>query len=227
MLASRSVAASLLLTPIPGFKVMKKRVPDRSDQEAIREQILDFACAKHDFAPEADGFLQNGAWSAVFLVKLRDSAVEERLYCDAPLGEHHVRFGLDLELEGDTWDRKYEIILRETSSHDAALHLAPATGDGSGRQCRLCSRVWIPGFSQRIFGLTLSNLMDCKRDVLSALEDCLGDGTQILVVSSAYQPIVAAFARRMDAAPDGVTPIGSHSFSTNSPSGSQSSSEML
>lgn len=49
-----------------------------------------------------------------------------------------------------------------------------------------------------------------RRDVLSALEDHRGAGTQILVVSSAYHPIVAAFARRMEADPDGVTPIGSH-----------------
>jgi len=49
-----------------------------------------------------------------------------------------------------------------------------------------------------------------RRDVLSALEDRRGAGTQILVVSSAYQPIVAAFARRIEVAPDGVTPIGSH-----------------
>jgi phosphoserine phosphatase len=47
-----------------------------------------------------------------------------------------------------------------------------------------------------------------RRDVLAALEDVRGDETQILVVSSAYQPIVAAFARRMDAVPIGVAPIG-------------------
>jgi len=32
----------------------KKRVPDKSDLDAIRDQILDFACAKHDFKPETD-----------------------------------------------------------------------------------------------------------------------------------------------------------------------------
>lgn len=51
-----------------------------------------------------------------------------------------------------------------------------------------------------------------RRDVLEALEEHRGDETQILVVSSAYQPIVTAFARRMDAVPSRgrVVPIGSH-----------------
>ncbi len=38
----------------------KKRRPDKSDLEAIRDQILDFACAKHDFKLETDDFLPEG-----------------------------------------------------------------------------------------------------------------------------------------------------------------------
>ena len=34
----------------------RKRRPDRTDLEAIRSQILDFACAKHDFKLESEDF---------------------------------------------------------------------------------------------------------------------------------------------------------------------------
>ena len=85
----------------------KKRVPDKSDLEAIRDQILDFACAKHDFKPETDVFLQNGNWNGVFIVKFKDNPEEERLYCEAPLGEHFIRFGMDLEVDGEVWQKEY------------------------------------------------------------------------------------------------------------------------
>ena len=78
----------------------KKRVPDKSDLDAIRDQILDFACAKHDFKPETDEFLRNGDWRGVFIVKFRDNPEEERLYCEAPLGEHFIRFGMNIEVNG-------------------------------------------------------------------------------------------------------------------------------
>ena len=143
----------------------KKRVPDKSDLDAIRDQILDFACAKHDFKPETDEFLQNGDWRGVFIVKFRDSPEEERLCCEAPLGEHFIRFGMDLEVDGNVWKNEYENILRKASGYDMAVYPVHAEGGGSKRHCRLYSRAWIPNFSQRIFGLTLTNLLDCKKAV--------------------------------------------------------------
>jgi hypothetical protein len=147
----------------------KKRVPDKSDLDTIRDQILDFACAKHDFKPETDEFLQNGDWNGIFIVKFRDNPEEERLHCKAPLGEHFIRFGLNLEVDGETWKKEYENILREASGYDVALYPIPADGEESKRHYGLYSRAWIPNFSQRIFGLTLTNLMDCKKAVLSIL----------------------------------------------------------
>jgi hypothetical protein len=149
----------------------KKRVPDKSDLDTIRDQILDFACAKHDFKPEADEFLQNGDWNGIFIVKFRDNPEEERLHCEVPLGEHFIRFGLNLEVDGETWKREYENILREASGYDVALYPIPADGEESKRHYGLYSRAWIPNFSQRIFGLTLTNLMDCKKAVLSILSN--------------------------------------------------------
>jgi len=52
----------------------KKRRPDKSDLEVIRDQILDFACTKHGFKLEKDDFLQEGDWDGVFIVKFRDSS---------------------------------------------------------------------------------------------------------------------------------------------------------
>ncbi len=147
----------------------KKRRPDKSDLEAIRDQILDFACTKHDFKLEKDDFLPEGDWNGIFIVKFRDSSEEDRLYCEAPLGENFFRFGLDLAFDEKIWEREYENIFREVSGYDVAIYLNSAKGEGRKRHCRLYSRAWIPNFSQRIFGLTLSNLMDCKDAVLSML----------------------------------------------------------
>ncbi len=147
----------------------KKRRPDKSDLEAIRDQILDFACAKHDFKLETDDFLPEGDWKGVFIVKFRDNSKEDRLYCEAPLGEHFLRFGLDLVFDEKIWEREYENIFREVSGYDVAIYLCPAKREEGKRNCRLYSRAWVPNFSQRIFGLTLSNLMDCKDAVLSML----------------------------------------------------------
>ena len=153
----------------------KKRRPDKSDLEAIRDQILDFTCTKHDFKLEKDDFLQEGDWNGVFIVKFRDSSEEDRLHCEAPLGESFFRFGLDLVFDEKVWEREYENISREVAGYDVALYLSSAggsprrllSGEEEGkRHCRLYSRAWIPNFSQRIFGLTLSNLMDCKAAVL-------------------------------------------------------------
>lgn len=147
----------------------KKRVPGKSDLDTIRDQILDFACAKHDFKPETDEFLQNGDWNGIFIVKFRDNPEKEQLHCKVPLGEHFIRFGLNLEVDGETWKREYENILRESSGYDVALYPIPAEGEESKRHYRLYSRAWIPNFSQRIFGLTLTNLMDCKKALLLIL----------------------------------------------------------
>ena len=153
----------------------KKRRPDKSDLEAIRDQILDFACTKHDFKLEKDDFLPEGDWNGVFIVKFRDSSEEDRLHCEAPLGESFFRFGLDLVFDEKVWEREYENISREVAGYDVALYLSSAggsprrllSGEEEGkRHCRLYSRAWIPNFSQRIFGLTLSSLMDCKAAVL-------------------------------------------------------------
>ncbi len=147
----------------------KKRKPDKSDLEAIRDQILDFACTKHDFKLETDDFLPEGDWNGIFIVKFKDNLQEDRLYCEAPLGENFFRFGLDLVFDEKVWERKYENILREVSGYDVAIYLSPDKGENGKRHCRLYSRTWIPNFSQRIFGLTLSNLMDCKDAVLLML----------------------------------------------------------
>ncbi len=147
----------------------KKRRPDKSDLEAIRDQILDFACTKHDFKLEADDFLPEGDWNGVFIVKFRDNSKEDRLYCEAPLGENFFRFGLDLVFDEKVWEMEYENILREVSGYDVAIYPSPDKGEEGKRHCRLYSRAWIPNFSQRIFGLTLSNLMDCKDAVLLML----------------------------------------------------------
>ncbi len=149
----------------------KKRIPDKSDLEAIRGQILDIACAKHDFKPKTDDFLQNGDWRGVFFVKFRDNPVDELLYCEAPLGEHFIRFGLYIEMGKELWQKEYENILRTAAKYDAAVFPDPAVEEGHTRYCRLYSRAWVPNFSQRIFGLTLTNLLDCKEAVMLVLSD--------------------------------------------------------
>ncbi|HHT9113817.1 MAG: hypothetical protein HZA47_05920 [Planctomycetes bacterium] len=146
----------------------EKRRPDRLDLEAIRNQILDFACTKHDFKLESEDFPFDGNWNSAFLVKFRDNSGEERLYCEAPLGEHFVRFGLDLEIDERAWLREHENIFREASGYDVAIYPS-LTKEGGKRHCRLSVRAWIPNFGQRIFGLTLSNLMDCKKAILLML----------------------------------------------------------
>ena len=146
----------------------EKRKPDRSDLEAIRSQILNFACAKHDFKLESEDFPFDGNWNGVFLVKFKDNSGEERLYCEVPLGEHFIRFGIDLEVDEKVWQQDHEDIFREASGYDVAIYPSLAQ-EGGKRLCRLSIRAWIPNFGQRIFGLTLSNLMDCKRAILLML----------------------------------------------------------
>lgn len=146
----------------------EKRRPDRSDLEAIRDQILDFACTKHDFKLESEDFPFDGNWNGVFLIKFRDSPEEDRLYCEAPLGEHFIRFGLDFEIDEQVWHQEHENILRKASGYDIAIYPS-LIKEGGKRHCRLSVRAWIPNFGQRIFGLTLSSLMDCKKAILSML----------------------------------------------------------
>ena len=55
----------------------EKRRPDRLDLEAIRNQILDFACAKHDFKLESEDFPFDGNWNGVFLVKFKDDSGQQ------------------------------------------------------------------------------------------------------------------------------------------------------
>ncbi len=110
----------------------KKRRPDKSDLEAIRDQILDFACTKHDFKLEKDDFLPEGDWNGVFIVKFRDSSEEDRLHCEAPLGENFFRFGLDLTFDENIWGREYENIIGVVSVYDVAIYLSPAKAGLNG-----------------------------------------------------------------------------------------------
>lgn len=146
----------------------EKRRPDRSDLEAVRIQILDFACTKHDFQLESEDFPFDGNWNGVFLVKFRDNPAEDRLYCEAPLGEHFIRFGLDLEIDEKAWQQTHEEVIREASGYDVAIYPSHTPENGK-RRCRLSLRAWVPNFGQRIFGLTFSNLIDCKKAIQSML----------------------------------------------------------
>ena len=149
----------------------KKRIPDKSDIDAIRAQIMDFACSKHDFKLETENFLPEGSWKGIFVVTFRNNSKKDRLYCEAPLGEQFLRFGLELTIDKKIWDSEYENILEKVSGYDVAISLRPTKGEESKRHCSLYSRAWIPNFNQRIFGLTLSNLIDCKAAVLSILSN--------------------------------------------------------
>lgn len=146
----------------------EKRKPDRSDLEVIRNQILDFACTKHDFKLESEDFPFQGNWNGVFIVTFKGDKGEDRLFCEAPLGEHFVRFGLDLYIDEQIWQVERENIIREASGYDVAVYPSLTSRDGK-RHCRLSARAWIPQFTQRVFGLTLSNLMNCKAAILSML----------------------------------------------------------
>ncbi|MGQ3683948.1 MAG: hypothetical protein ACUBOA_02855 [Candidatus Loosdrechtia sp.] len=148
----------------------EKRKPDRSDLDAIRNQILDFACVKHDFKLESEDFPFDGNWNGVFLITFRDNPEEDKLYCEAPLGEHFIRFGLDLEVGEQTWQRERDNIIRKASGYDVAVYPFLKEEEGK-RHCRLSARAWIHNFGQRIFGLNLSNLMDCKKAILLMLSE--------------------------------------------------------
>ncbi|GIL18903.1 MAG: hypothetical protein BroJett041_00170 [Candidatus Jettenia caeni] len=151
-----------------GNVMKEKRRPDRSDLEAMRNQLLDFACARHDFKLESEDFPFDGNWNGVFLIRFRDNLKEDRLYCEVPLGEHFIRFGLELEIDEQIWHQEHENILRKASGYDIAIYPS-LPKENKQRHCRLSARAWTPNFGQRIFGLTLSNLIDCKKAILSML----------------------------------------------------------
>ena len=49
----------------------EKKKPDRLELEAIRNQILDFACAKHDFKLESEHFPFDGNWKRTSYIARR------------------------------------------------------------------------------------------------------------------------------------------------------------
>ena len=151
------------------LRMKKRRIPDKKEVEAIRDQLLDFACAKHDFKLETEEYLPEGDWNGIFIVKFRDNPEEDRLYCSAPSGEQFITFGLDLTVGEKVWQREHENIFREASAYDVAVYPSPPREADKKRHCRLSTRAWVPNFGQRIFGLTFSNLMDCKEAILSML----------------------------------------------------------
>ena len=69
-------------------------------------------------------------------------------------------------LEKKIWERESHAILAVISEFDIAIH--PQSNEEKDKiHCHLTTRAWIPNFNQRIFGLTFSNLLNCKQTVLS------------------------------------------------------------
>ena len=146
---------------------MKKGIkPGISDIKKTRDLILEFACTVHDFTLEKDVFLPNGDWNATFLITFKHNKKEDRLFCEAPFGEYFLRFGVDVVLEKKIWEKKSHDILATISKFDIAVNPQP-TEEEDKINCHLTTRAWLPNFNQRIFGLTFSNIMDCKQTVLS------------------------------------------------------------
>ncbi len=128
----------------------------------VREQIMTFACGAHAFGVELDEFESAKQWNATFVVNFRGSDREERLFCQAHEGQQHVRFWVDVTFDGDIWKNRLEDFLTTASKFDIAIGPAAGLNDSKVQLVRLSIRAWIPRFSQRIFGLTFSNLMECK-----------------------------------------------------------------
>jgi hypothetical protein len=146
---------------------MKKGIkPGKSDLENIRNLILEFACTVHDFTLEKDDFLPNGDWNSIFIVTFKHTKHEDRLFCKAPFGEYFIRFGVHIELEKEIWEKESDAILEVISKFDIAIH-SHLNAEKDKIDCHLTTRAWIPNFNQRIFGLTFSNLLNCKQAVLS------------------------------------------------------------
>ncbi len=141
------------------MKNCSKNTP--SDLSHIRQQIMEFTCGAHGFSVASDEFTTDGDWSAEFIVTFKRNPREERLFCRAPSGAHHVRFWVTSTVGADRWRADSQQMLDQASEFD--ISLTPLPGDNPDKQVyRLSTRAWIPNFSQRIFGLTFSNLMDCK-----------------------------------------------------------------
>ena len=52
------------------------------------------------------------------------------------------------------------------SEFDIAIH--PQSNEEKDKiYCHLTTRAWLPNFNQRIFGLTFSNLLNCKQAVFA------------------------------------------------------------
>jgi hypothetical protein len=139
-----------------------KKAREVQGLETIREQIMTFACGAHAFGVELDEYDPSTAWHAVFVVHFRDSNREERLFCRATKGDQHVRFWVEATLDEAAWRNHLDEILIEASKFDVAVSSIRSLKDEQKRLVRLSTRAWVPNFSQRIFGLTFSNLMDCK-----------------------------------------------------------------
>ena len=146
---------------------MKHKSQDHgSDLASIRDKILHFACGAHDFELEADDFDEQRGWDASFGVEFKNNARRERLYTSAKLGEQHVRFWLELSCARDLWKTDNDQILRRAAEFDVAVCPLVEDPPSSEQRLQLIARAWVPNFSQRIFGLTLSNLMDCRAAIL-------------------------------------------------------------
>jgi hypothetical protein len=146
---------------------MKKGIkPGISDIKNIRDLILEFACTIHDFTLEKDDFLPNGDWNSTFLITFKHNKQEDRLFCEAPFGEYFIRFGVPVVLEKKIWERESLAILSVISEFDIAIH-PQSNEEKDENYFHLTTRAWIPNFNQRIFGLTFSNLLNCKQTVLS------------------------------------------------------------
>ncbi len=146
---------------------MKKGIkPGISDIKNIRDLILEFACTIHDFTLEKDDFLPNGDWNSTFLITFKHNKQEDRLFCEVPFGEYFLRFGVQLVLDKKIWERESLAILAVISEFDIAIH-PQSNKEKDEIYFHLTTRAWIPNFNQRIFGLTFSNLLNCKQTVLS------------------------------------------------------------
>lgn len=139
-----------------------KKVRKVHGLETIREQIMTFACSAHAFGVELDEFDPDDAWDSVFIVHFQGTGREERFFCRVVKGEQHIRFWVEATLDEAAWRNQLDEILLEASKFDIAVSPIGSVEDEQKRLVRLSTRAWVPNFSQRIFGLTFSNLMNCK-----------------------------------------------------------------
>jgi hypothetical protein len=139
-----------------------KTQENKQGLDGLREQIMTFACGAHAFGVELDEFDSAKQWNGIFVVNFRGSDREERLFCQAKEDEQHIRFWVEVAFDSDIWKDRLEDFLTIASKFDIAIGPRTSSNDGKVRLVRLSIRAWIPRFSQRIFGLTFSNLMECK-----------------------------------------------------------------